>query len=146
MVPHDPDKRERVALGNARLKKAIVDGAAGDGWQKRVEATLERLLDTVEADPYLAELCLVHASGLEAAATPFDPVLVQTLAAALRPKRNEGPEARPGPRIEELVAVGILSVVAERLRRGEAESLRGLAGELSVLATGPARTDRSGKG
>src|SRR4051794_26295077 len=44
-----------VAMGNARLKKAIDDGAAGGGrCRRRIEAAIERLLDTVEADPHLA--------------------------------------------------------------------------------------------
>lgn len=129
-----------LELGNARLRKAIEDGVASGGrWQRRIEAAIERLLDTVEDDPHMAELCLVHGAGAENANAPFDSDLVETVAGILRPGRKDAPSPGPGPFTEELVAYGILRVVAERLRRGEAESLRGLAGELSELATRPFR-------
>jgi hypothetical protein len=39
--------------------------------------------------------------------------------------------------LAQTLAYGVLAVITERLRRDEAESLRGLAGELAVLATMP---------
>lgn len=138
--------RFATATGNARLRKAIDDGlASGGGWQQRTEAAIERLLDTVEADPELAELCLVHAPGRHAIEAPFDPDLVQTLAGILRPGRREGPKPGPGPHAEEIIAFAILGVIAGRLRRGEASSLRSLAGELSTLAALPFREGGSAR-
>lgn len=138
--------RFAVEMGNARLKKAIDDGVdSGGGWQRRTEAAIERLLDSVEADPELAELCLVHAPGLRGADAPFDPGVVQTLAGILRPGRKEGPKPGPGPRTEEIIAFSILGIIAGRLRRGEAKSLRGVARELAVLAVLPFREAQSGR-
>jgi AcrR family transcriptional regulator len=134
-------------LGNDRLKEAIEGGSGNEGdWRRRIEAAIERLIETVEAGPELAELCLVHAPGTEIAEAPFDPGLVQTLAEVLRPGRKESPGPGPDPRTEELVAFGILSVIAERLRRGEAKGLGGLAGELPVLVTGPFPGESTGEG
>jgi AcrR family transcriptional regulator len=124
-----------IELGTARLRKAIDDGLASRGpWERRTKAAIESLFDAVEDDPMMAELCLVHAPGLRDRAVPLDPDLVQTLAGILRPGRGDGPKPGPGPHTEEIVALGILTVVAERLRRGESSSLRVLAGELFTLA------------
>lgn len=120
------------------MTRAIDDGAGGIGpWPKRMEAVIGSLLDAVADDPDLSELCLVHGRYGMDAAGPFDPELVQALAGVIRGGRQSGPEPDPGTRAEELVAYGVLAVVAERLRRDEVESLRGLAGELSVLVTMP---------
>ena len=136
----DPEAavRHAFAVGNARLKESIDDGAAGgDPWPRRMETMIARLLDTVEDDPSLAALCLVYGGCAGGPAAPFASGLVQTLAGVIRPGRRHGPEPGPGPRAEELVAYGVLGVIAERLRRDEADSLRGLAGELSELVTMP---------
>lgn len=126
--------RFALALGNAKLKKAIDDGAGvGDRWPRRVEAVVERLLDTAADDSHLSELCLVHGRCAADTAAPFDTGLVQALAGVIRSGRQNGPKPDCGPRAAELVAYGVLAVVAERLRRDEAKSLRGLAGELSEL-------------
>jgi hypothetical protein len=138
IFPRPPLPQEFYELGNARLKEAVLDGAAGgDPWPRRMETMIARLLDTVEDDPSLAELCLVYGRGAGDLAAPFESGLVQTLAGVIRPGRQNGPEPGPGPHAEELVAYGVLGVIAERLRRDEADSLRGLAGELSELVTMP---------
>jgi AcrR family transcriptional regulator len=127
--------RYALDLANGWLKEAIDKAADSDGpWPRRIEAVLESLLGTVEAHVHLSELCLVHGCGAEGAEAPFDPELVQTLAGVLRPGRRDGPKPGPGPRTEELFAYGILAVAADRLREGEAKSLRGLSRELSALA------------
>lgn len=127
-----------VRAGNAKLKRAIDEGATGsDDWLPVLRMTMDSLLEAVAADPRLAELCLVHGRVVESVASPFDPELVQTIAGVLRPGRRGGPAPGPGPRTEELIAYGILSVIAERLRRGDVDSLRGLGGELSDLASRP---------
>lgn len=132
--------RFALALGNSRLREAIDDGAGGTGpWPRRMEAVIESLLDMVEDDPHLSELCLLHGRCVMDTAGPFDPELVQALAGVIRAGRQDGPDPGPGPRAEELVAYGVLAVIAERLRRDEAESLRELAGELSELAIMPFR-------
>jgi hypothetical protein len=138
----DPEAavRHAFAVGNARLKEAIADGAAGgDPWPRRMETMIDRLLDTVEKDPSLAALCLVYGRRAGGPAAPFESGLVQALAGVIRPGRQHGPKPGPGPRAEELVAYGVLGVIAERLRRDEADSLRGLEGELSELVTMPFR-------
>lgn len=136
---HEAALRSAIEIGNVRLKKAIDDAAAA-GWPQRIGAAIEGLLGAVEADPGLAELCLVHGHAVEGGPLPFDPALVQTLAGVMRAERGRDPEPGPGLCTEELVAYGILGVIAERLRRGEAGSLRGLAGELSQLAGLPLMT------
>lgn len=136
--------RFALELGNARLKQAIKEGAAsGERWPRRMGAIIESLLDTVVGDPRLAELCLVHGRGFNDAGAPFDPGLVETLAGVIRPARRSSPKPGPGPRTEELIAYGVLSVIAERLRREEAGPSRVLAGELSELAVLPFRSRRA---
>lgn len=129
--------RHGVEMGNGRLRAAIDHGAMTGGWEPRVAAVVEALLQTTDADPYLAELCLVHGPGTGGRDAPLESALVQSLAGVLRPIRRKIRGPRPGPRTEELVAYGILGVIAGRLRRGETEGLEALAPELTELATLP---------
>jgi len=144
-------KRERVSfrdraldlaigVGNERLRKAIVDADPGEGeWRERVETVVAGLLEAAADEPELAELCLVHAQGMDTYPGPFDLDLVEALAAVLSAGREGEAQAATAPpaSVEELAAYGILGVVSERLRRGEADSLRELGDELSELATLP---------
>lgn len=122
-------------LGNRRLKEAVQNSLDGNvGWQDRVRAALEALIEAVEAEPYLSELCLAHSwVGRELTSGPYDPELVEELAGVLRPNRNEAPNPGPSPRTGELLAYAALSVIAQRLRNEEVESLRKLGGELSEV-------------
>ena len=130
--------RYAAEFGNRRLWEAIDQASDHKGpWAQRVETIISQLLVTAEAAPDLTELCLLHARGGEGVSVPYDEQLVQTLAGVIRPGRGDGAEAAPGPRTEELLAYAILSVIATRLNRGEAEALSGLQGELAALATGP---------
>jgi AcrR family transcriptional regulator len=133
-----------MKTGNAKLGRAVDEGAAGAGeWLLILRLTMDRLLDAVAADPHLAELCLLHSRTIEGDASPYDPELVQAIAKVVRFGRREGAAPGPGPRTEELIAYGVLSVIAERLRRGDLESLRGLGGEFSDLASRPFITRES---
>lgn len=127
-----------VDLGNQRLRSAI-EGALtpAQSPEERIRAVVEALLLAVEKEPYLAELCLVHGRGAEGAAVPFDTELVEALAGMLRAIRRhtDGPE--PGPRTEELAALGVLSLVADYLRRRGTEGLSGLGPALTEFALTP---------
>jgi AcrR family transcriptional regulator len=127
-----------LALGNGKLRSAIDGAVARPGsWKDRVEAAIAALIEVAETEPALVELCLVHGQAAAGAQVPFDRDLVQTLAGVLRPGRAEGNQPEPPPSTEELLAYGILAVIAERLRRHEAKSLQALDGELTALATAP---------
>jgi AcrR family transcriptional regulator len=129
--------RYAVAAGNRRLRDAIDRAADQDGgWEKRTKAALRELLAEVAAAPGLAELCLAQGSSVEQPqAIPFDPALIETLAGILRAGRPERSQPGPGPRLEELLACGILSVIAKRLREGDIGGLPNLATELFELVS-----------
>lgn len=128
-----------VELGSSKLRDAVDRALEREGtWENRVQASIEALLEAVEAAPALSELALVHRCG--ARRMPggvYDPALVETFAAVLRAGRQQSPPPGPGPRTEELLAHGILSVIATRLLNGEAGSLRELRPELTELAILP---------
>lgn len=130
-----------VELGSSKLRDAVDRALGREGdWEDRVQASIGALLEAVEAAPALSELALVHRCG--AHRTPgavYDPALVEALAAVLRAGRQQSPPPGPGPRTEELLAYGILSVIATRLLNGEAGSLRALCPELTELAILPFR-------
>lgn len=99
-------------------------------WRDRLDRTIGALLRTAAAEPLLAELCLIHSPAVEANGTaPSSQRPVEALVAAMA-GACEAPSER-----EELVASAVVSVVASRIRRGEAEGLSGLHGELNRLAT-----------
>jgi len=131
--------RYSVELGNRRLREAIDRGAdQGGGWQNRVRGVISTLLAEVAAEPALAELSLVQGGVVERPPVgPFDPALIESFAGVLHAGRRERQQPLPGPRTEELLACGILTVVAQRLRRGEAETLPTLSSELAEIAMLP---------
>jgi AcrR family transcriptional regulator len=130
-------------LGSGRLAEAMNQALDGDGsWEERVRAALDSLIDAIAANQALAELCLVHAAAVSAGETQA-PVLVETLAGLLRPGRKLASKPGPGPLTETLLAFGILGVIAERLRRGEAVAANGLGEDLASLAIMPFRERRA---
>lgn len=136
--------RGALELANSKLRLSI-DTAAGlpGTWPKRIGNVLTALVATAAEEPRLAELSLVHGCAYAGASIPFDPALVETLAGVLRPGRKAGGPL-PGPRTEEIIAFGILAVIAERLRRREPDTLdEVLAEELTQLAVRPFLIDRA---
>lgn len=140
--------RYAIHVGEQRLLKAI-EGVLDreDGWEERVGAIFSAFLAAAQADPFLAELALIS-RGAEGAPGlgPCNPKLVDALASALRPGWR-GVDEAGGPRAEELLVLGVLGLVAGRLRRGEADGLLALTPELTRLATsafaGPGRGRRN---
>jgi AcrR family transcriptional regulator len=130
-------------LGSGRLAEAMNQALDHDfSWEERVQAALTSLLDAVEANRALAELCLVHAPAVSAGKAQA-PVLVETLAGLLRPGRKLARKPGPGPLTETLLTFGILGVVGERLRRGEPVAVAGLDESLARLAIMPFRERRT---
>ena len=130
--------RRSLEFAGGKLRSAIDAALDHEGtWAERIGRVIEALLRTAAEEPDLAALSLLHYGGTPGARSPFDPVVVDSLAGVLRPGRKEVPTILPGPRTEELIAYGILGVIAERLRRGEPEALAALAGELTELALRP---------
>lgn len=117
-------------LGNLQLREAIEGAAQEPGaWEARMVAGIATLLETAESEPYLATLCLVHGSGLlDPAIGPHDPDLIAAIAALFA----EG-EAVRSPQFDELLAYGILSIIADRLRRGEFSGLQNLSDPLTDI-------------
>lgn len=129
--------RYAIETGQKALTEAIAQAAEEPGaWEERVERVIAALLVAVEDDRCLAELCLLHSAGrMGAGIGPYDPAIVAALSQVLEPPRAEDQEREPRPWVAELLARGILSVTAERLRRREVTGLRELAPELAELAT-----------
>lgn len=126
-------------LGSRSLREAIEAGAdEEEDWRERVESAIAALLSAARAEPYLAELCLLHARvHANPVRGPYDPELVAALAEVIGQGRAEASCWDPGSQTEELLASGIFSIVGERLWRGEARRLGELTGELTALATTP---------
>jgi AcrR family transcriptional regulator len=101
-------------------------------WIDRVNAALDSLFAAIEAEPLLAELCLVHSLGAPED-TSVHQAGVETLIKAITP----GPSAddlRPASRhTEELLARGILSLAGRRVREGRTATLPKEKGELVRL-------------
>jgi AcrR family transcriptional regulator len=114
-----------------RLLSAI--GAAtqaGEG-EERTRAVIRALLQTAAELPAPVELCLVHsAADSEAREGVGDVATVDALARALVPGRGEeNPSAR-----SQLLAAGIVALIAVRLRRDQLPALAELEEELVGLA------------
>lgn len=131
--------RAAIELGGRKLTLAIDDAAGREGpWPRRIGNVISALVAAAAEEPDLARLSLVHGCSGPAASGPFDPAVVTALAGVLRPARQAYGGAGPSPRTEELVAYGVLAVIAERLRRGEPTALdQELADELTELAVRP---------
>lgn len=130
--------RSTLEFASGKLRSAIDVALDDEGpWAARIGRVIGALLATAAEEPDLAALSLLHYGGTPGATGPFDPAVIDSLAGALRPGRKEVPALLPGPRTEELIAYGILGVIAERLRRGEPETLTALATELTELALRP---------
>jgi AcrR family transcriptional regulator len=126
-------------LGSRRLREALEAGAdEPQEWEESVRSAIAALVSAAQAEPRLAELCLlharVHANPLKG---PYDPELLAALAEIIGRGRTECSRWEPASCNEELLASGIFSIIAERLWRGEAESLGALSSELAALATTP---------
>ncbi|HET9154041.1 MAG TPA: hypothetical protein VFN85_07995 [Solirubrobacterales bacterium] len=130
--------RRTLGFASDKLRAAIDVAVDHEGsWAERIGRVIQALLGAAAEEPDLAALSLLHYGGTPGAKSPFDPVVVDTLAGVLRPGRKEVPALLPGPRTEELIAYAILGVIAERLRRGDPEALAPLATELTELALRP---------
>lgn len=135
--------RYAAELGCGRLRAAVEEAAERPRpWADRVGAAIAALLETAEQDPALTELCLVHTRGWvigeDGRTCEAEP------AEALAGLLGEGGE-RTNSAMAELVAYGILSVIAERLRRKETDTFGALAGELTEIAESQLRTPRGPK-
>jgi AcrR family transcriptional regulator len=113
-------------------------------WLERLGETIGVLLERVVEEPLWAELCLVHSFAVDGGGEgSFQEAGTESIAAAIRGGRKAGREiegsryVEPPSIIEDLLAAGILSVLAQRIRDGEVASLPSLQGELVRLAACP---------
>jgi AcrR family transcriptional regulator len=114
-------------LGDRRLREAVESSVDGE-----IEEAVEALLAAAEKEPYLIGLCLVHGGGRATPRTgPYDQTLVEVMAAALGEAGERSRGGRGDSAVGELLALGILSLIAACLRRGETHSLTALSGPLA---------------
>jgi AcrR family transcriptional regulator len=141
------NKDDCVKLACEEAAKRILDPVKATlevprPWLDRMGGAVEAFLATAAEEPLLAELCLVHAIAIGGGDSCHE-LATETLVATIRGGREAGREARgpayrdPPPQIEELLAGGIIAVVALRLRRGEVAGLASLRGELVTLVVTP---------
>lgn len=125
-------------------------------WLERLGEGLNTFLTTATDEPLLAELCLVHAIKIDGGGTGSCRNLsIETLVAVIQGGREAGRQARgtaynePPPQTEELLANGVISVVAMQIKRGEVMNLPSLRGELVILVAipffGPGEAGRYGR-
>jgi len=127
-----------VAEANAKLRAAVeAELAKGERWPGRIDAMVAALLRTAEAEPALVGLGLLFAWKGDLGIGPYDPALVELLTGALRSGRRSAPKPGPPPMTEELLAFGVLFIISERLKRGEAGSLAALKEEMVRLLQQP---------
>jgi AcrR family transcriptional regulator len=117
-----------------RLLAAIGTAAQANGEDEdRARAVIAALLEAASGLPAPVELCLIHsAADPEAPEGVGDTVTIEALARAL----SRGGDERSADVGSELLAGGILTVVALRLHRDELGDPAALAEELAGLTSG----------
>ncbi len=126
-------------LGVRRLREALETGAHPQlPWRERVGAAIGSLLQAIEADLYLAELCLVHGGGRgNPTFALLPPELLEALANVIGQARAERPACEPPALTEELMASGIIAVIAGEVWRGNSLLFGDLQEELATLTAMP---------
>jgi AcrR family transcriptional regulator len=115
--------------------------AAPGPWAERLSAALTALLVALEAERRLGELCLVHSPARQSRCHTYRRA-VDTLVDALHGAREErAPGRGPSPLGEELLAGGVVALIAARLAAGRSEGLAELAPQLAHLLTAPLELD-----
>jgi AcrR family transcriptional regulator len=121
-----------LAQAYERIFEPVKAVSAAEPWIDRVDAALSALFAAIEAEPLLAELCLVHSLGAPDD-TSVHQAAVETLIEAITP----GPGADDLPLAsrytEELLARGILWLAGERVRQGRTAELPNERGALVKL-------------
>jgi AcrR family transcriptional regulator len=108
------------------------------GWPRAVRTAVEAILDPIAADPRLARFCGIEAQRAGAPAFERHRAVVGELARSLRVGRehcawgNELPD-----QLEETLVRGAIWSIARVAKSGGAESLRGLAPELTYFLLTP---------
>lgn len=127
-----------VALAGSRLRaKIAATSETGRSWNESTAAMIAGLLDEISSEPELANLCLCRAGPSYKQTSSAETDLLNALAAVIGRGRGESSERMPPPQTEKFIASGVLSVIAERVRKGDAATLPSLAGELTALVTMP---------
>jgi AcrR family transcriptional regulator len=119
-------------------------GEAPGPWVERIDGAVGGFLKAAAERPLLAELGLIHSAGMRSGSElPCHQAVVEALARVAEGGREAGRQLagsgayrEPQPKVGELVACAIVSVVALRVRDGSAE-LPGLREELVGVATRP---------
>lgn len=125
-----------VTLASRSIRADIeATTALGTSGAAYLEQVILVLLSAVAKKPALAALCFLYPYADPEVQEPFHPVLVDALTTAMRAGGGESPATQDAPvAAEEFIAFGMLSIIAERLRRRETEDLETLGGELTELS------------
>jgi AcrR family transcriptional regulator len=110
-------------------------GSAAEGWPERARSRLAVLLDVLARDPAVARFYVVEplAAGGEMTARYRD--AMQLLAELLRP--GEAPSDMNVEVRDQALMGGVSTLIARRLKAGEAARLRELLPDLTELALAP---------
>src|ERR1700710_1742765 len=108
------------------------------GWPQAVRTAVEAILDPIAADPRLARFCGLEAQRAGAPAFERHRAVVGELARSLRVGREHCAWGDELPdQLEETLVSGAIWSIARVAKSGGAESLRGLAPELTYFLLTP---------
>jgi len=131
-----------AAFDSARdeLMRRVEEGADGGddadgGWQDRLEGGLAAFLGFVAEQPTVARMCMIEALSATPATTKRYEDAVDAFVELTR-KALPDDDRLPGTIAETLVG-GVIWIVYQQLRRGEAERAEDLLPELSEFMTAP---------
>jgi AcrR family transcriptional regulator len=109
--------------------------AAGEDWKARIEAGLAAFLGYVAEEPALARMCLIESLSATPATSRRYEEAVQEFVEMVRqalPHDDRLPET-----IEETLVGGVIWIVYQQIRRGDAEQAPDLLPELSEFMIAP---------
>jgi AcrR family transcriptional regulator len=119
------------------VKGAVEEACSDTGgiWQKRVEAGLAAFLRVVAEQPQAARMSMVESLSATPSASARYDAAVHALVELLE-RTTPDDERLPGT-LEETLVGGVVWVVSQQIRRGEAERAASLLPELSEFVLSP---------
>lgn len=119
------------------VKEAVGEACSGvnDIWQKRVEAGLAAFLRVVAEQPHAARMSMVESLSATPSASARYNAAVQGFVELL--ERTTPDEERLPGTLEESLVGGVVWVVSQQIRRGDADRAASLLPELSEFVLSP---------